>query len=675
MILNIKKGFVLSLILYFFTSSLMFAQQEKYIKHTVVQGETVTQIAQKYKVTPFDIYKLNPDSQNGVQLNSVLLIPANGTTTTANKVIKPSQTIRPATTHLVQPKETLFSLSKVYNVSVDAIKNANVDLLKADLQIGQNLIIPAAEVTANSFSDTTASTAKSEVKTTVIKQTNSQVTFSSSTKYHVIAPKETKFGIAKQYDVTIQDLERLNPEIVNDFPIGLKLIISEKIASKEVSNSPKSSSTSTTSSSKASKIFLEQYIVKPSETVYSICKEKGISEQELLELNPELKDGLKLGMFLRVPKIKKHETFSKSKMELATTVTSAQKKNLVLLLPFNISKIQNDTINSTEARLKKDKFLNLTLDFYSGALMAIDSAKTLGLNVDIKIFDSQETKNSFSLAELISNNNLVQADAIIGPFYQSNVEKLAEWLKDSNTAIISPLSKEYNKSYPNLYQSLPSEDKMRNTMFDFMRSKQGNIVAIIDSKKQSVYDYFAKNQPDVKIIGLSDTGTLIADSLMVRLSNTRPNYAVLVTEKTSMIINATNIMQRFKKDYQIQLAILEYNETLDFEEVKLSSLTNLNMMYPSITKPNDSQTNTNFENSYKRKNNIYPNQFAVRGFDVTFDALLRLSQERTFEETVQSVSTEYVENRFDYVPSESGYSNNGVFVLYYDNDLTIKEAK
>lgn len=675
MILNIKKGFVVSLILYFFTSSFMFAQQEKYIKHTVVQGETITQIAQKYKVTPFDIYKLNPDSQNGVQLNSVLLIPANGTASTIKPSFKPSETPRKATTHLVQPKETLFSLSKVYNVSVDAIKNANVDLLKADLQIGQNLIIPAAEVAANSFSDTTSSTSKSEAKTTVIKQTNSQVTFSSSTKYHVIAPKETKFGIAKQYDITIQDLERLNPEIVNDFPIGLKLIISEITASKEVNNSPKSSSTSTTSSSKSSKIFLEQYIVKPSETVYSICKEKGISEQELLELNPELKDGLKLGMFLRVPKIKKNETFSKLKMELATTVTTAQKKNLVLLLPFNISKIQNDTVNSTEARLKKDKFLNLTLDFYSGALMAIDSAKTLGLNVDIKIFDSQETKNSSSLAELISNNNLVQADAIIGPFYQSNVEKLAEWLKDSNTAIISPLSKEYNKSYPNLYQSLPSEDKMRNTMFDFMRSKQGNIVAIIDSKKQSVYDYFAKNQPDVKIIGLSETGTLIADSLMVRLSNTRPNYAVLVTEKTSMIINATNIMQRFKKDYQIQLAILEYNETLDFEEVKLSSLTNLNMMYPSITKPNDSQTNTNFENSYKRKNNVYPNQFAVRGFDVTFDALLRLSQERTFEETVQSVSTEYVENRFDYVPSESGYSNNGVFVLYYDNDLTIKEAK
>ena len=143
-----------------------------------------------------------------------------------------------------------------------------------------------------------------------------------------------------------------------------------------------------------------------------------------------------------------------------------------------------------------------------------------------------------------------------------------------------------------------------------------------------------------------------------------------------MILNTTNIMQKLKADYQLQLAILEYNETLDFEEVKLSSLTNLNMLYPSLTKPNNSLTNTGFENSYKKQNNIFPNQFAVRGFDLTFDTLLRLSQDKTFEETIQSASTEYVENKFDYIQSDTnGYVNNGVFVLYYDTDLSIKEAK
>lgn len=671
-----KNRIVFSFLMVLCCITMATAKQEKYIKHTVAQGETITQIAQKYKVTPFDIYKLNPDSQNGIQLNHVLLIPANGTTLAVKPAATNTQPVRKATTHLVQPKETLFSLSRMYNVSVDAIKNANVELLKGGLQIGQNVVIPASDGTSNAVSETVIVTAQKEViKPTSKVETKSQGV-ASETKYHVIAPKETKFGISKMYNMTIPELERLNPEIVSNFPIGLRLVISGTPTSQSISESPKSTATSVGNNSGFStKRYLEEYVVRPNETIYSIAKDYGISEEELIHLNPELKKGLKLGMILRVPKGQKKVTFIKEKLDLTKTIKTDKKKNLVMLLPFNISKIQSDTVNSTEARLKRDKFLNLTLDFYSGALMAIDSAKTLGMNIDVKIYDSQETKNSSGLGELVTSKNLENADAVIGPFYQSNVEKLAEWLANSKTAIVSPLSKEYGKSYPNLYQSLPSEDKMRNTMFDFMRSKQGNIIAVIDSKKQSIYDYFSKNQPDVKIVGLSEKGTLVADSLISRLSKTRPNYVVLVTERTYMILNTTNIMQKLKQDYQMQLAILEYTDTLDFEEVKLSSLTNLNMMYSSITKPNDSQTNTGFENSYKRRNNIFPNQFAVRGFDVTFDTLLRLSQEKTFEETAQSATTEYVENKFDYVPSESGYSNNGVFVLYYDNDLTIKEAK
>lgn len=679
-----KNRIVYSFILFFCFTSFIVAKQDKYIKHTVGQGETITQIAQKYKVTPYDIYKLNPDSQNGIQLNSVLLIPSNASafiasntkTQTATKTSTQVGPAKKATTHLVQPKETLFSLSRMYNVSVESIREANVELLKNGLQIGQNVVIPASDGSSSVVAETVKSTPKQEVKEVPKPTPKPQVISSNSeTKYHVIAPKETKFGISKMYGMTIQELEQLNPEIANGFPIGLKLVVSGN-AIPQNSSTPSKAIIASNSSEYSTKRYLEEYVVRPNETIYSISRDYGISEQELIYLNPELKKALKLGMILRVPKGQKKETIVKEKLDLTKTLKTDKKKNLIMLLPFNVSKIQGDTVNSTEARLKKDKFLNLTLDFYSGALMAIDSAKTLGLNIDVKIFDSQETKNSSGLGELVTENNFGNADAIIGPFYQSNVEKLAEWLGNSRTPIISPLSKEYGKSYPNLYQSLPSEDKMRNAMFDYMRSKDGNIVAVIDSKKQSIYDYFSKNQPDVKIIGLSEKGTLVQDSLSIRLSRAKLNYVVLVTEKTSMILNSTNIMQKLKADYQIQMAILEYNETLDFEEVKLASLTNLNMMYPSISKPNDSETNTSFENSYKKQNNVFPNQFAVRGFDVTFDTLLRLSQEKSFEETIQAASTEYVENKFDYDQTESGgYKNNGVFVLYYDTDLTIKVAQ
>jgi hypothetical protein len=54
----------------------------------------------------------------------------------------------------------------------------------------------------------------------------------------------------------------------------------------------------------------------------------------------------------------------------------------------------------------------MTLDFYAGALMAIDSAKVLGLPIDVEIYDSDYSSN---VAAIIKANNLETANAIIGP--------------------------------------------------------------------------------------------------------------------------------------------------------------------------------------------------------------------------------------------------------------------
>ena len=185
-----------------------------------------------------------------------------------------------------------------------------------------------------------------------------------------------------------------------------------------------------------------------------------------------------------------------------------QSKKLALLLPFNITKLQNDTVNTIADRLKKDKFLNMTLDFYSGAVMAIDSAKQLGISVDVSVFDSEETKNSSNVAKLIADNQLATFGAVIGPFYQANVEKTAELLSANQVAVISPLSKEVGKSYPNLFQTITSPNLIRSAIFDFMRSKKGNIIAVVDKKKVSVKKYILENQKDVRFAALDATGAL-----------------------------------------------------------------------------------------------------------------------------------------------------------------------
>ena len=656
------------------------AKQDKYVKHTVAQGETITLIAQKYKVTPFDIYKLNPDSQNGIQLNSVLLIPPSSAEPT---VILPKQTQPKAnsnpTTHLVQPKETLFSLSRQYGVSVEAIKEANGELLKDGLKIGQTIKIPASNGIATTV--TPVMPQKEVVKDTpkpVVKSEPKPEAPKGNIAYHVIEPKETKYGISKKYGMTIQELERLNPGIVSDFPVGLKLVVSGNapaatpkpvVSAEPIKDKPKDLNPN------SGKKYLQEYVVKPKETIQSIATDFGITETELIQLNPELKKGIKLGMILRVPMGEKVNVPKKEQGNLMKNLNTNARKQLALLLPFNISKIENDTINSTQARLKKDKFLNLTLDFYSGALMAIDSAKVLGMNVDIKILDSQETKSNSNVAVLVQQNNLAGMDAIIGPFYQANVEKLAELVEPNKTPVISPLSKEIGKKYSNLYQSMPSLEQMRASVFQYMKAKGGNIIAVVDAKKGSVKQYLQEMQSDTKLVGLSAKGSFVADSLRVHLKKDKMNYVLLASESTGMILAMTNAMLAAQKEYQVQLVIMEPNETLDFEEISLTRLTKLKLLYPSLSRPNETVEANQFDAKYKKFNKIIPNQYALRGFDVTFDTLLRLSQDKTFEETIQSDASEQIENKFDYTQNTTyGYSNNGIYILYYDTDLTIKEA-
>ncbi|WP_309613078.1 LysM peptidoglycan-binding domain-containing protein [Flavobacterium sp.] len=661
------------------------AKQEKYTKHTVAKGETINMIAQKYKVTPYDIYSLNPDSQNGIQLNSVLLIPSS-----ASVVVIHSSQNKPqsnnSNSHLVQPKETLYSISKQYGVTVDAIKAANGDLLSNGLKIGQNIKIPASgsgqNVAVSKPAEAPKVVAPVVSKPVVVKVIPKVETPKGETTYHIIEPKETKYGISKKYGMTIPELERLNPQIVSEFPIGFKLVVSGNAVNQAVLETAKPSVEATkptveiaTAETPSTKKYLEEYVVKPKETITTIANDYGMSEQELISLNPELKRGIKLGMILRVPKGQRKEPVKKEQGNLLKTINTNARKQLALLLPFNISKIESDTINSTQARLKKDKFLNLTLDFYSGVLMAIDSAKVLGMNFDIKILDSQETKNSSNVAALVQQNNLQSMDAIVGPFYQTNVEKLAELLEPTKTPVISPLSKDVGKKYANLYQSMPSTEFLRSSIFDFMKAKSGNIIAVVDNKKGSVKQYIQEMQPDVRIAGLSAKGTFVADSLRVLFQKDRLNYVVLASESTGMILATTSVMLNAQKEYQVQLVILEQNDTFDFDEISLTRLTKLKLLYPSLSRPNETDEANQFDAKYKKINRITPNQYAIRGFDVTFDTLLRLSQEATFEETIQVSPSEQIENKFDYVQNATyGYSNNGIYFLYYDSDLTIKEA-
>lgn len=635
---------------------IQFSFAQNVIKHKVAKGETITQIANKYNVKPNDIYKLNPDAQKGIAENTVLVISLATKNNTETKK-KEDATSVIFKKHEVQPKETLYSLSKFYGVSVEEIEKANPET-KNGLSIGQELTIPLKKGWAKP-----------------------QASKKQEPVYHIVQTKETKYGIAKQYGITVEELEKKNPEIVNGLPIGYKLLIKgerpkEVVASTDTSKAvqPKVETPVVPQQGIVVKELYKttEYTVKPQETVYGISRELGISVDELLALNPEAKEGLQEGMVLKIP-VKAKSAVKKEWVDLTKTFKNNGKKKVALLLPFNITKLDQDTVNSTKSRLRKDKFLNMTLDFYAGALAAIDSAKVLGMNLEVTILDSDETKSTSNVASLVYQNRLKEMDAIIGPFYQNNVEKLAQLVE--TVPVISPLSKDYDKKFPNLIQATTMPDDIKQAMFDFMRQKAGNVIAVVDPKKASVKQYIESNHKEVKLVGFTPKGTLDVAQMKSLLVKDKINYVVMETEKTNLILSTTGALVNWLKEYQINLVVLGENEALDFEEIPMNRLTKLKLHYPSVSRPNRTTEGEIFESDFKKKNRVLPNPFATRGFDVTFDVLLRLNQERPIMETFSEMASEQVESEFNYVVNpEGGFQNKGVHILYYDTDLTIKQA-
>ena len=649
-----KYFFTICMTALFFTYS-AFAQV-KTITHKVEKGETIIQIAQKYNVTPYDIYQLNPDAQTGLKPKSVLLIPI---VSIKQALTVPTKANGDVLTHQVLPKETLYGIQKKYGVTEEVLKQANPFLEKDGLQIGQTLTIPT-----------------NKTKKVAAESTEKAV-------YHYVLPKETKYSIAKQYGISLQELERKNPEVVTSLPEGFKLLIKGNAVKTDVipvkAEIKKEIITATPAVKIADAKSYKEYTVKPKETLYGLSKMFTITQEELLKLNPALSEGVREGMVLKVPgtsaEIVTDQETKKEYTELSK-VKSKERKKLVLLLPFNIAKIESDSINSTSKRLKKDKFLNMTLDFYAGALIAIDSAKTLGLNIDISIFDSQETKNSSAITSLVSNNDLQNTNVVIGPFYQSNVDKTAELLLSNEVAVISPLSKDQGVSFANVFQSVPSPDAVKNAMFEYMRSKGGNMIAVVDKKKGSIIKYIKENQKDVQFSVLNDNGGVSGENLKSLFVKDKINYVVMETANTGMIKATVAAMLGSMSAYKVQLVILEPNETLDTDEVSIANLAKLNLMYPSVNRENESAEALIFEKEFKKKNRIDPTVFATRGFDLTFDTMMRMSQGEKYQDTVENSATEQVDNKFEFYKQESGgYANKGIYILYYDTDLTIKEAK
>jgi LysM repeat protein len=175
---------------------------KQFIIHRIDEKETLYGISKRYGVPITAILEQNPTADGGLASGQILKIPY---------VPKAKAQQGGNRVHKVAPKETLFSISKLYDVSVDDIKAWN-NLKDNSLSTGQELIIKK----------------KTAIATTAVPE-------AKPTKgVHTVVAKETLYSIARQYGITVQQVKEWNGITGSEVSIGQTLIITQPMKGNPV---------------------------------------------------------------------------------------------------------------------------------------------------------------------------------------------------------------------------------------------------------------------------------------------------------------------------------------------------------------------------------------------------------------------------------------------------------
>lgn len=188
-----------------------------YYIYTVQASEGLYAISRKFEVSQGDINNANPDIHSGLKVGQQILIPVKKKNT--EQVITPKKVLNQQfIQHEVKKRQTLFAISRLYNVSQDEIRKYNPQIDKT-LRTGDILLIPKQDSIPQR---------KESVQNRVAEQSISKPVLTEhkpSYISHEVQPKETLYSISRKYQVEVAEIVNQNPGVDKKLTIGTVLRI------------------------------------------------------------------------------------------------------------------------------------------------------------------------------------------------------------------------------------------------------------------------------------------------------------------------------------------------------------------------------------------------------------------------------------------------------------------
>lgn len=558
--------------------------------------------------------------------------------------------------HTIEKGQSLYSIASMYGVSQSDIIKLNPGS-DEKIFIGRTLRIPRNA--AN-----------------VQKET-----------YHTIEAGETLYRLTVKYNVSARAICDANPGLsAENFRIGQVIRIPSTTEAKTIVPVETQNNTMVANNipGPVESRCRDMHKVKRKETVFSISREYGISETELIAANPELKgeNKIKKGTFLCIP-YPKAQTEQSTQSQAIPTDSELFRENrketerfstikAAVILPFL------DGVSKSES--------SRMVEYYEGLLIAVDSLKRTGTSIDLYTYNSGPENTS--LNSILGKSEMKDMDIIFGPLYQQHIKPLAEFAKKQNTRLVIPFTSKDNTVFQNpaIYQINTPQSYLYSEVYNhFVRQfPNANVIFIEasqDTKDKAEFIKGLKDELRNRSIPMKSLKESVAvESLKTVLRADRENIFIPTSGSNLTLIKILpQLTLLVREQPESRIHLFGYPEWQTYTKDHLEAFFELDTyFYSSFYTNNLLPAAINFTKSYRRwygkeMDERYP-KFGMLGFDTGYFFLKGLARYgSSFEKNMQGLDLIPIQTGFKFqrVNNWGGFINKKVFFVHFTKNFEL----
>ena len=552
--------------------------------------------------------------------------------------------------HTIEKGQSLYSISKMYNVTTSDIIRLNPGC-DEKIYAGQTIKIPKGEESQ-----------KGET-------------------FHTIQAGETLYKLTTIYNVSAKEICEANPGLsAENFRIGQVILIPQKEKEEGKAVATQTPIEQNGIQGPVVSRCKDMHKVKRKETIFSVSREYGISEQELIAANPELKNGMKKGQFLCIP------------YPSATTVQPTHKEDPYAVPPsnselFRKSKESPKEMSTIKAALvlpfQEDKRM---VEYYEGFLMAVDSLKRTGTSLDLYVYDSG--KEVATLNTILAKSEMKTMDVIFGPMHQEQIKPLSDFAEKNNIRLVIPFSKKGEEVFnnPAIYQINTPQSYLYSEVYEHFTRQFPNahvifIEPVIADKEKAEFISGLKQELKSKGISMKTVDeNATKETLKAALSNGKENIFIPTSGKDVLLMKALpQLTLLVRETPEEKIHLFGYPEWQTKTKDHLESFFELDTYFYSSF-----YTNTLFPAAVQFINNYHkwyskdlvsewPN-YAMLGFDTGFFFLKGLSRYGSeLENKLPKMNLTPIQTgfKFERVNNWGGFINKKVFFIRFTKNFEL----